>query len=241
MARALMLVSVIVALGGLVRLEQSWSAKPPVSSRLSLVKVSCYGIERWSVKTLSDPGRASARISQPVKSSVADVWSRGRRKGSPALGETRARGELKVYTVTGRLVKARFVDDSADASGKGGGDRDIHLVIAAPKDKAAKPKTMIVEFPDPGCVKAADPGPRALMAAARKALATSCGHAPKHAFYDLSGTATITGVGFYDRPHGDGRALHGFELHPVIAFRSSDCKWGPKSPAPDPRMLNLKG
>jgi hypothetical protein len=29
------------------------------------------------------------------------------------------------------LVKARFVDDPADANGKGGGDRDYHLVIAA--------------------------------------------------------------------------------------------------------------
>lgn len=42
----------------------------------------------------------------------------------------------------------------------------------------------------------------------------------------------------FDRPHADGRAEHGFELHPVLAFKTSRCKWGPKSPQPGPRLLN---
>jgi len=159
MARALTLVAVVVVLAGLVRLERSLSAGARQLSRISLVDLSCYGKERWAVKTLSDPARASVRFAPRVKSGVADLWPYGRPKGSPALGNTRAAEELKVYKVTGRLVKARFVDDPADSKGKGGGDRDYHLVIAAPKDKAAKPKTMIVEFPDPSCVKAADPEP----------------------------------------------------------------------------------
>jgi len=107
MARALALVAVVVALGGFVRLERSLSAGPRPLSRLSLVDVSCYGKERWAVKTLSDPARASVRFAPPVKSGVADLWPYGRPKGSPALGNTRAAEELKVYKVTGRLVKAR--------------------------------------------------------------------------------------------------------------------------------------
>jgi hypothetical protein len=75
------------------------------------------------------------------------------------------------------------------------------------------------------------------MAKARARFGQVCGHPPKHDFYDLSGTATFTG-GFFDCPHADGHSRYGFELHPVLTFRSSNCKWGGKSPAPDPRLLN---
>jgi hypothetical protein len=238
--RALSIVVVVIVAAVTVRaVNDSTEPQAQALSRLSLVSVACYGKERWTVKTLSDDARATVRFDPPVKAGVADLWSFGRAKGSPALGSKRADPEeLTLYKVRGRLVKARFVDDAADSRGKGGGDRDYHLVIAASRDKSAQPKTMIVEFPDPNCVKAADPVPSAMMADARATFEKVCGHPPKHSFYDLSGTATITGVGFFDRPHGDGRAEHGFELHPVLTFKSSNCKWGPKSPSPDPRMLN---
>jgi hypothetical protein len=91
--------------------------------------------------------------------------------------------------------------------------------------------------PDPNCVGAGDPKPRVRMAKARARFGQVCGHPPKHDFYDLSGTATFTG-GFFDCPHADGHSRYGFELHPVLTFSSSNCKWGGKSPAPDPRLLN---
>ena len=80
-----------------------------------------------------------------------------------------------------------------------------------------------------GAALAGASAPRARMARARARFETLCGHAPRHSFYDLHGTATITGVGFFDRPHATGHALHGFELHPVLAFRSSNCVWGGKT------------
>ena len=42
-------------------------------------------------------------------------------------------------------------------------------------------------------------------------------------FQQLSGTATINGVGFFDRPHATGHAPGGIELHPVLFFTSTDC------------------
>ncbi len=42
-------------------------------------------------------------------------------------------------------------------------------------------------------------------------------------FKSLTGTATINGVGFFDRPHATGHAPQGIELHPVLAFSSTDC------------------
>jgi hypothetical protein len=207
MRRAAFLSLALALTAGAIRTSGLAANRPHALSRFSRVNVACYGKERWTVKTLSDTARTKVLFEQPVKAGVADVWSFGRPKGSPALGNKRADPEeLTVYKIRGRLVKARFVDDAADSRGKGGGDRDYHLVIAAPRDKSAQPKTMIVEFPDPNCVKAADPGPAAMMADARATFETVCGHPPKHSFYDLSGTATIIGVGFFDRPHGDGRA-----------------------------------
>jgi len=191
------------------------------------VNVACYGKERWAVKTLSDDARATVRL-KSVKAGVADLWPLKPPASALPLGDKRVDPqELTTYRVTAKLVKARFVDDPPKSNGKGGGDRDYHLVIAAPTDPT---KTMIVEFPDPSCVGAADPKPRARMAQARARFEQLCGHPPKHNFYDLNGTATITGVGFFDRPHANGRSKYGFELHPVLTFRSSNCRWGGKSP-----------
>jgi hypothetical protein len=44
----------------------------------------------------------------------------------------------------------------------------------------------------------------------------------------LNGTATISGVGFFDKTHGqNGGADNGIELHPVLRFSSSTCRTGP--------------
>jgi hypothetical protein len=40
----------------------------------------------------------------------------------------------------------------------------------------------------------------------------------------LSGTATETGVGFFDIPHGQtGVAPNAIELHPVLKFSAASC------------------
>jgi hypothetical protein len=44
----------------------------------------------------------------------------------------------------------------------------------------------------------------------------------------LTATATISGVGFFDKSHGQGGgAVNGVELHPVLRFSSSTCRTGP--------------
>jgi hypothetical protein len=217
----------VLTLTGAIRTSGLAATRPHAVSRFSRVNVACYGKERWAVKTLSDDARGRVRF-KPVKAGVADLWPFKPLASALPLGDKRADPqELTTYRVTAKLVKARFVDDPANANGKGGGDRDYHLVIAALTDPT---KTMIVEFPDPSCVGAADPKPRARMARARARFEQLCGHPPRHDFYDLNGTATITGVGFFDRPHAIGHAKFGFELHPVLTFRSSNCSWAGKSP-----------
>jgi hypothetical protein len=104
-------------------------------------------------------------------------------------------------------------------------DQDIHLVIADPADAS---HTMIVEFPDPECQGVVEGRQQAQIAAARTAFVAACGPPPAGHFQSLSGTATITGVGFFDVLHGQsGVAPNGVELHPVLRIDQVTCRGTP--------------
>ena len=62
------------------------------------------------------------------------------------------------------------------------------------------------------------------MASARSGLIKACGQPSFSHFTNLSGRATVTGVGFFDIPHGQtGVAPNAIELHPVLKFSPSSC------------------
>ncbi len=124
--------------------------------------------------------------------------------------------EMTTYRVRVALVRATVEDD-----------HDIHLVVATPSNHA---QTMIVEFPDTNCTGAAASPKKAQMKAARSAVFNDCPKIGPGKFTELSGSATITGVGFWDSIHGQsGVAPNGIELHPALSF-SGTCK--PASPPP---------
>jgi hypothetical protein len=78
---------------------------------------------------------------------------------------------------------------------------------------------MIVEFPASYCTLTAKPVLRRRMQAARLAFIRACGSPSRSEFVQLHGTATITGVGFFDFQHGQsGVAPNAIELHPVLGF-----------------------
>jgi hypothetical protein len=105
-------------------------------------------------------------------------------------------------------------------------DSDIHVEVRG----LFSAQTMVVELPLGGCIaQSASLANRRRMARAKTALLKACGktHAPSTAARKLSGTATITGVGFFDKTHGQtGGADSGIELHPVIGFVSTNCRTG---------------
>jgi hypothetical protein len=116
----------------------------------------------------------------------------------------------KLHRVAARLVEMKLEED-----------RDIHLVIAVPN---APSKTMIVEFPDTTCNGASSSPKKGKMASARAAIIAACGQPSSSHFTDLSGRANITGVGFFDIPHGQtGVAPNAIELHPVLKFTAATC------------------
>jgi hypothetical protein len=140
-------------------------------------------------------------------------FGRLRKKPHPHVGPDtkRIKGvETTNYRVAAQLIEMRLEDD-----------HDIHLVISVPGSPA---KTMIVEFPDTTCNGASSSPKRAKMASARSAVIAACGQPSSSHFTNLNGTATVTGVGFFDIPHGQtGVAPNAIELHPVLKFSAAAC------------------
>src|SRR5436305_10169240 len=162
------------------------------------------GFERWAVKTLTDPG-ASRVHRRPRPTSIAALEAL-----VPPVDPTDrvAPTETTVWRVTATMTAFKLEDDS-----------DVHLAI---RDSAGH--TMIAEFPlTPTCDATASSRDRTAMARARDALVAACGP-PSETFRAISGPAVITGVGFFDRIHGQrGVARNGIELHPVLSF-SGECR-----------------
>jgi hypothetical protein len=186
------------------------------------VSVLCKGVERWDIKTLSDVNADQVKLDPSAIKHVSVKTLRLKKKPADAAPGRIPPVETTVYEVKAALIKARWVWDPRPGTlDKKRGDRDIHLVIAAPSDKAL---TMIVEFPDPACVDAKDELKK-MMRDARNAFISCQGLMPpsNKPFKTLSGTATINGPGFFDRPHAIGHAPFGVEIHPVLFFSSSDC------------------
>jgi hypothetical protein len=170
------------------------------------------GVERWSVKTLSDP--AASQVSFAHRATTVDFL---RSRADPHARPSTPR--LSGVERTTYRVSAQLVEFKREA------DQDIHLVIASPRSRL---RTMIVEFPNPSvCAGAAGSAKRAAMLSARRSVIAACGLPPTSSFAPLRGSAAITGVGFFDVRHPRpqrGVAPNQIELHPVLAFRSLSCR-----------------
>jgi hypothetical protein len=173
------------------------------------VPLGLCGTERWSVKTLTDAAASKIAFATSKSRTIEKL----RHLKPPAIlkGSTpRRASERTVYHVTALLMMMRREDDS-----------DIHLVLADPKLGGS----MIAEFPASSCTVGADAKERTAMDSARDDLAAACGGLPGSTPRTLTGTATLTGVGFFDPIHGQaGVAPNGIELHPVLSFTSANCK-----------------
>jgi hypothetical protein len=176
------------------------------------------GSERWSVKTLTDAAASTVAFATSKSKTVEALRHLKRPLTLKATTPRRAGTERTVYRVTALLMSMRREDDS-----------DIHLVLADPKLGGS----MIAELPSSSCTVGATATERTAMDSARDDLAAACGGLPGATPRTLTGTATLTGVGFFDPIHGQaGVAPNGIELHPVLTFTSSNCKRVKVTPPP---------
>jgi hypothetical protein len=155
------------------------------------------GVERWPVKTLSDPGARGVDFAVRP----ATVRYLGSLRAFPGGQASRGPLESRVFAVQARLVSAKREADS-----------DYHLVLS---DGGA---TMIAEMPFAGCTSGAQH--RYAMATARTELERAVGGPVGEAWIHPGLRARVVGVLFFDFPHGQaGHARNYAELHPVTGFR----------------------
>ncbi|MEO8379124.1 MAG: hypothetical protein ABI779_05630 [Acidobacteriota bacterium] len=162
------------------------------------------GVERWSVKTGTDPQASLVALGSYVSSTIYNFHQSVRPASLPSNGRVAPR-ETTQYRLSGTLTK--YVRES---------DSDYHLVI---NDSSGR--TMIIELPASNCVGAGGPFGTGISHArqqfdARFTATTS--------FKTTSTPVTVKGVGFWDFLHGQtGVAPNGIEVHPVldITFGSS--------------------
>jgi hypothetical protein len=165
----------------------------------------CLG-GRVAIETLSDSGHVKFA---PVPTTIERL--RGLSRPAKVHGSRRSRPvEATSYRIDVRLVSMR---DRSNGS--------IDLVVS---DPARRSQTMNVGFEGSRiCGHRAIVRGEGPMRKARKALLAACGE-PGREYNSLSGTARISGVGFFGHPGRLGVPPNGIGLHPVLSFKSTGCR-----------------
>ncbi|MHB8261957.1 MAG: T9SS type A sorting domain-containing protein [Bacteroidia bacterium] len=156
----------------------------------------CGGVERWSVKVLTD-ALASTVVFTPIPTSIAHLVA----IVTPTPSSTMPRYqpvEDSTYIVTCNITIKKAESDS-----------DYHLVLSNGS------QTLIGEIPDPICSSVAASPYASQFQACRNFINA---HIARGNVYSVSiPPVTVTGVAFVDPPHGQtGAAPNNLELHPIL-------------------------
>jgi hypothetical protein len=156
------------------------------------------GSRLWGLKTLSDPGRRLIYL-RPRPTTIAEVNARPMPRRTP---NWRSRGYARhVWELVAQIVEYKL-----EANG------DIHLILFDGGDY------MIAKLPSPACLPRRSRERRAIVSTRRK-FESSCGPVTNR-WQFLGAVVTMTGVGFWDFPHGQrGHARNYAELNPLTAIR----------------------
>src|SRR5215471_14206228 len=155
------------------------------------------GVERWSVKTGTDPKAGQVNLNAPSSTTIAHLRSLAAPNPIPSNSRV-SPTETTQWVINATLIKYKLESDS-----------DYHLVLAD-----ASGRTMIVEIPSPTCVGAGSPFFSGIQRARSEFNAK---FTPTTSFQTTSTPVQVRGVGMFDFLHGQtGVAPNGIELHPVL-------------------------
>jgi hypothetical protein len=155
------------------------------------------GVERWSVKTGTDPDAGLVSLSSINPATIGSLTAIAIPASLPDNNRVRPT-ETTVFVVSATLVKYVRAFDS-----------DYHMVLA---DSVGR--TMIAEIPAPGCV---GPGSPFAAGIAHARAQFDAMFTATTTFQTANVPVQITGVGFFDHLEGqEGLAPNGIELHPII-------------------------
>lgn len=174
------------------------------------------GVERWPVKTVSDPDAkhlftASGQLKKARKKTISDLiflaYPFPAPNSIPRTWYTRRVHPFEETIVELEAVLTAYKREK---------DKDYHLVI---EDENGN--TMIAEIIAPGCVKSSNPLLREKLQQARNAFDAKFPVTGN--FRDTRTKVRITGIPFFDRPHDQkGAADNGIEIHPVLSVEFPD-------------------
>jgi hypothetical protein len=153
------------------------------------------GLERWPVKTGTDADAGKVDLSAAQPTTITHLAAL---TPPPVLPQASRIPpvEMTVYQVTATLREYKIE-----------ADRDVHAVLSDGT------QTMIAELPDPACAAGSRFLPQ--ITAARNWFDTR--FHPSGTWQHAGAVVTVTGVGFWDNPHGQtGVAANAIELHPVL-------------------------
>jgi hypothetical protein len=161
------------------------------------------GVERWSIKTGTDPDAQGVNLNSPTPTAISSLAA----IATPAILPDNTRispTETTVWVLNATLREYVRAYDS-----------DYHMVLT---DDTGH--TMIAEIPSPNCVGPGSPFAAGIAHARAQFDAVLT---PTTSFQTANIPVQITGIGFFDYLEGQqGVAPNGVELHPVI-----DIKFGP--------------
>ena len=175
------------------------------------------GKERWKIKTGTDPDAKLVNVNHHVPTTVEELVAMPRphdmtppTHSFSGYDESRVRGvETTVWTITAEIIAHKEEDDG-----------DFHLVVQGDGTRDVSGQTMIVEAPfaDP---KGQFVAPNSLFLKNIRRVRTAVQKKlnPQHGLIKKARVrARITGIGFFDRVHGQVGVAHtnGIELHPVL-------------------------
>jgi hypothetical protein len=157
------------------------------------------GVERWSVKTGTDPDASLVNLNSATPTNMANMMALTAPVTIPDNGRLQPT-EITLWEMTATLQGFFVANDS-----------DYHLVLT---DSTGR--TMIAEIPSPSCVGPGSPFAVGIAHARTQMDARFAPPAPG-IFSTLNIPVHLSGVGFFDFIGGQtGQASNGIELHPVI-------------------------
>jgi hypothetical protein len=166
------------------------------------------GVERWAVKTGTDNEAKQTNLKKSMHTTIQALNNITAPEPDTIKNLPRQSPvETTVYVVDATLTQFRGENDS-----------DYHLILS---DNAGN--VMIAEIPFPDCVGENSPYAAGIVAS-RKAFDAKYTVLPPldpngdpNPFQDANIPVRISGVGFFDVPHGqNGLAKNAIELHPVL-------------------------
>jgi hypothetical protein len=176
---------------------QSRSANAPIT--ITIQSPTC-GVERWAVKTGTDPNVGSVDLLHPVRTTIQSLRSivAPVLNPNPPYDSRFAPTENTVFKVNGNITAYKLEDDV-----------DYHIVLQDPVGN-----TIVTEIPSPACDGSSGPFD-ALVSAVRAKFDSH--FTAIDTFQTASVPVQMTGVGFFDFIHGQtGVAPNGIELHPIL-------------------------